>query len=149
MHYEDYVFFRLDGGDLVTVPHERYVALMHKIQPITEYAKQHVRVAIFYVEMEKSCPVAVVNANYSLLEFNEAGFADPQTAKYSIEDNRAFFEAVRNSKVDNIDCDPQVQGLRAELGEEFSWLPTDRELSLMVQSIFSAGANPEERIGKI
>lgn len=145
MPYKDYVFFKREGENLQQVPNERYVALMHRTHPMHEYAKQHVHVAIFYVEMKDSCPVEVVNANYSLLEFDEAGFADPHTAEHSIEDNRAFFAAVRNSNFNNIDCDPEIQKLRAKLGEEFSWVPTDQELSFMVQSIFSSGANPEEQ----
>lgn len=143
MHYKDYVFFKREGEDPQQVPHERYVALMHRTQPMQQYAKQHVHVAIFYVEMKDSRPAEVVNANYSLLEFDESGFADPHAAKHSIEDNRAFFAAVRNSNFNNIDCDPEIQKLRAKLGEEFSWAPTDQELSFMVQSIFSSGANNE------
>lgn len=143
MHYEDYVFFKREGEGLQQEPHERYVALMHRTQPMPEYAKQHVHVAIFYVEMNNSRPAEVVNANYSLLEFDEAGFADPHTAKHSIEDNRAFFAAVRNSNFDNIDCDPEIQKLRAKLGDEFSWVPTDQELSFMVQRIFSSATNSE------
>lgn len=138
MRYEDYIFFKLEEGELVPVPHKQYVALMHRVQPMPEYAKQHVRVAIFYVEMENSLPAEVVNANYSLLQFDEIGFADPHTPKHSIQDNRAFFKAVRQSKFDNIDCDPEVQRLRSKLGEEFSWIPTDRELSRMLRSIFSS-----------
>lgn len=145
MHYKDYVFFKREGEDPQQVPHEQYVALMHRTKPMHEYAKQHVHVAIFYVAMKDSRPAEVVNANYSLLEFDEAGFADAHTAKHSIEDNRTFFAAVRNSNFDNIDCDPEIQKLRAKLGEEFSWVPTDQELSFMVQSIFSSGANPEEQ----
>ena len=83
-------------------------------------------------------PVEVVNATYALLEFKHDGFADPSPHKSSRETNREFFEAVRHSHYDNIDCDPEIRQLREELGDEFSWVPTESELSWMLRYIFSS-----------
>lgn len=135
--YRDYVFFQLNNRKILPVLHESYVALMHRIQPMHEYANRCVRVAIFYVEVADFQPVAVVNATYNLIEFDASGYAHPPPSKHSIQDNRAFFETVRRSLFDDIDNDPEVQKLRKNWGEDFSWLPSSMELNFMLRSIFS------------
>ena len=138
MEYADYIFFRLEDGDIIPIPREEYVALMHRKEPMPQFSKQLVKIAIFYVEMEKATPVAVINGTYNLFEFDEPGFADLHAPKHTLQDNRAFYEAVRQSRFDDIDCDPAVQTLRTQLGDEFSWVPTSEELQFMLQHIFTA-----------
>lgn len=143
MHYEDRIFFRLNDKTLVAIPHEDYVKLVHRQSPMPEYAGQKIRLAIFYVEMKGSRAKAIINANYGLLGFDETGFADPTSHKHTLHDNREFFEAVKKSNYDNIDCDPEIQQLRNELGDEFSWVPTDKELGQMVNAILSSSEYEE------
>lgn len=115
---------------------------MHRKEAMPQFSRQSVKVAVFYVEMEKSHPVAVINGTYNLFKFDEAGFADLNAPKHSFQDNRAFYEAVRQSRFEDIDCDPAIQKLRTQLGEEFSWVPTDEELQFMLQHIFTVTTGP-------
>jgi copper chaperone CopZ len=68
------------------------------------------------------------------------GYADAHQPKHSLQDNRAFFEAVHCSLYDDIDCDSKVRRLHQQLDEEFVWLPTTHELGQMVRHIMSGSA---------
>jgi hypothetical protein len=142
LHYEDYIFFRLNDKSLVPISHEDFVELVHGRKPMPEHADQHIRLAIFYVEMLDCRPKEIVNATYGLLKFDTSGFVDPAPQKHSLEDNREFFKTIAESGYDNIDCDPEIQQLREELEDEFSWVPTDSELGIMVDSILSSSVDP-------
>ena len=137
MHYENRVFFRLNDRSLMPIKYEDYVSLMHRRQPMPEYAGQQIRLAIFYLEMTETVPATVINAAYELLELDEDGFPAKLPRKYSRRNNREFFATLADSDYDNIDCDPEIRQLREKLGGDFSWVPTMDEL-IRMRHIMSA-----------
>jgi hypothetical protein len=139
--HKDYVFLCPSPNEVVPVPHDVYVALMRKQQSLTQHAGQQVRLAILYVAMHDGRPVEAVNAHYSLLDFDEAGYASPHGGSFSPEQNQAFWQAVEQSRYDDVDYDPQVQKLRREMHDEFSWVPSQKEQSLMLDIIFRQDDN--------
>lgn len=137
MEYQDFVFFKLANGNFQKIPHQDYVALMHRDKTMAEYAGQTLRIALLYVAVQQDQPCRVENGTYSLLRFDETGYADAHFTGNSLEDNHAFYLAVEKSQFDNIDCDPNIQKLRTQLGQEFSWYPTEEELQAMSAMIMS------------
>lgn len=136
----DYVFLCPAPNEILPLPHAGYLALMRKEKMLPQYAGQQIRLAIFYVAMENGQPVKAANATYSLLDFDEQGYASPHGGSFSQEQNRAFWQAVEQSAYDDVDYDPQVQKLRRAMHDEFAWTPSEKEQRMMLGHIFSGNA---------
>lgn len=134
--HKDYVFLCPAPDEVVPLPHSDYVALMHKAQALPQYAGRQIRLAILYVAMQDGQPQKAVNATHALLDFDDQGYASPHGGNFSQEQNRAFWQAVAQSTYDDVDEDPEVQKLRQEMRDEFSWMPSEREQRLMLDNIF-------------
>lgn len=135
IEYQDFVFLKPQTGELKKIPHSDYVALTHREKVLPEYGGQTLRIAVLYATVEKNKPCHIKNATYSLIRFDENGFADSHFDANSIEDNCAFYRAVADSDFDDIDCDPEIKKIRTKLGQEFSWHPTQKELEEMISMI--------------
>ena len=86
---------------------------------LPEYVGRRIRVADFYVFLQDGAPAEIENETYSFLYFDDVGHADPCGAKCSLDENHAFYQAALNSRRSNIGCDPQVQKMRENIGDEF------------------------------
>lgn len=92
--------------------------------------------------LEDNAPVRIVNETYSFLYFDKKGYADPHHGRFSLDDNRQFYDAAVNSAYTNIDYDPHVREVRLIIGDEFSWIPTDNERIKMHDLILQKEVRP-------
>jgi len=136
--HQDYVFLLPAPNEIVALPHARYVELVQGRLALPQYAGQQIRLGIVYVRMRNGQPAQAVNTTFSLLDFDATGHARPHPGKFSLEQNHAFYEAVRNSPYEDVDYDPEVQALRRTLRDEFAWTPSDKEQRLMLDHIFAS-----------
>lgn len=143
--YKDYVFLCPSSNEIELIPHGRYLMLMRKQKVLLQYAGQQIRVAIFYVAMQNEKPVKAVNATYGLLDFDDEGYASPHAGDFSLEQNRAFYEAVEKSAYDDVDYDPEVQKLRRTMQDEFSWAPSEKERRLMLNMVFKGDVREQQK----
>lgn len=125
--HQSYIFFLTDNGEIQAIPQSTYVAAMRREITLHEYAGRRIRVADLYVLLQDDVPAEIENETYSFLYFDEAGNADPHGGRFSLDENHTFYQAALNSRFSDIDCDPQVQKVRENIGDDFSWLPTDDE----------------------
>jgi hypothetical protein len=125
--HQSFVLFMLDDGQIKYIAPVAYVALVRGEVSMPEYAGQRMRVADLYVALHEGSASEIDNETYSYLYFDERGHADPHHGSFSLEENRAFYDVALQSQYSNIDCDPKVQKIREQIGDEFSWLPTEEE----------------------
>jgi hypothetical protein len=125
--HQSYIFLLPDGQEIRCIPRSLYVALVRRETGMPEYAGERVRVADLYAAIQGEKPVEIVNGTYSFLCFDKAGNADPHRGDFSLDENKAFYDAAVNSRRADIDCDPEVQKVRQRVGDTFSWLPTSKE----------------------
>lgn len=140
---KSYIFFLPESGEILFISQPAYVALVRGEITMHEYAGRRMRVADLYVVLQENTPVEVENETYSFLYFDDAGRAHAHHGSFSLEQNRAFYRAALGSQYSDIDCDPEIRKVREGMGDEFSWLPTDREREEMHFMIFDADLNPE------
>lgn len=134
--HKDFVFLCPAPDEIVPLAHSDFVALMQGEKALPQYAGRQIRLAILYVAMQDGQPQKAVNATHALLDFDSQGYASPHSGNFSREQNRAFWRAVTQSTYDDVDEDPQIQKLRQEMHDEFSWMPSEREQRLMLDNIF-------------
>lgn len=138
MKYQDYIFFKLNDESIVNITHADYIDLVQGNMTMPAYAGQKLQIADLYVSIKNDKPDRIVNGNYSFLNFDQRGHADPHFEGISLEDNKAFYDAVFNSKYSDIDYDPAIQKVRSQIGDEFSWIPTEVEMKKMHDQIFQS-----------
>jgi hypothetical protein len=136
MKYQDYIFFKLNDGSILNITHANYVDLVQGFTTMPEFAGLKLQIADLYVSIKNDKPDRIVNCTYSFLNFDQYGHADPHFEGNSIEDNKAFYDAVFNSEYSNINNDPAIQKVRIHIGDEFSWIPTEAEIKKMYAQIF-------------
>lgn len=135
--HQSYIFFLLDHGQIELVPSPDYVSIVRGHSAMPEYAGKKVRVADLYVALEDTRPCGIENETYSFLYFDAMGHADPHAGTtFPVEVNRCFYNAALNSPYPDIDCDPQVQKAREQIGDDFSWLPTQKERRSLNELVF-------------
>lgn len=137
--HQSYIFFLSDEGGIRRICSSAYVAVVRGETAMKEYAGRRLRVADWYVALRENTPFKVENETYSYLYFDTEGHADPRNGNFSLEQNRSFYRAAFSSSYSNIDCDPKVQQVREEAGDEFSWLPTEEERKMLYSLIFKNG----------
>lgn len=138
MEYQDYIFFKLNDESILNITHANYIDLVQGHTTMPVFAGQKLQVADLYVSTKNDKPDRIVNGTYSFLNFDQYGNADPHFEGNSLEDNKAFYDAVFNSKYSDIDYDPAIQKVRSQIGEEFSWIPTEVEIKKMHDQIFKS-----------
>jgi hypothetical protein len=136
MKYQDYIFFKLDDESILNITHANYVDLVQGYTTMPEFAGLKLQMADLYVSIKNDKPERIVNGTYSFLNFDQYGHADPHFKGNSLEDNKAFYDAVFNSKYSEIDYDPAIQKVRIQIGDAFSWIPTEVEMKKMNDQIF-------------
>lgn len=136
MKYQDYIFFKLNDESILNITHANYVDLVKGYTTMPEFAGLKLQIADLYVSIKNDKPDRIVNCTYSFLNFDQFGHADPHFEGNSIEDNKAFYDAVFNSEYSNINNDPAIQKVRSHIGDEFSWIPTEVEIKKMYAQIF-------------
>lgn len=134
--HKDFFFLCPAPNEVLPLAQPDYLALIRREQSRPEYAGRQIRLAILYVAMEGNQPRKAVNATHALLDFDGQGYASPHGGNFSQDQNHAFWQAVAQSSYDDVDDDPQVQKLRQEMHDEFSWMPSEKEQRLMLDSIF-------------
>jgi hypothetical protein len=140
--HQSYIFFLTDNGEIQAIPQSTYVAAMRGEITLHEYVGRRIRVADFYVLLQDGAPAEIENETYSFLYFDGAGQADPRGARFSLDENHEFYQAALHSRFFNIDCDPQVQKVRENIGDDFSWLPTDDEREKLHGMVFGRELPP-------
>lgn len=133
--HHSFILFMLDDGEVKHIPQAIYVALIRSEIVMQEYAGKRIRVADLFIAIGEGTPSRIDNETYSYLYFDEDGYADSHHGSFSIEENRAFYNRALNSPYSNIDYDPEVQKIRKELGDDFSWRPTEEERKRMLEFI--------------
>ena len=132
------IFFIQPDGQPQAIPRETYVKLVRKEVSVQEYANQKIRVADFYVRLHDGAPCEVENETYSFLYFDDAGQADPHDHKrFSLEENKVFYDAALSSPYEEIGKDPNVQQIRQRLGDDLAWLPSEEERQSLLSCVFA------------
>ena len=110
------------------VPQARYAEFLRGEWCLAEYASRTIHVADWYVE-EGSTNGAprVVNETYSILQLDGLGRVDLRRCRVGGSRNHALYEALKSSRYDDPDDDPQVRKLRAQGCDEVTWLPNSEE----------------------
>jgi hypothetical protein len=136
--HHSYIFFLVQDERPQSVAHDVYVSLLRHEVALKKYAGKKVRVADLYVQLLDGAPRRLENETFSYLFFDENGYADPHDKRqFSIEENRAFYDATLSSRYSDIDCDPEVKKVRAGLSDEFNWLPSNEERRTILSQIFT------------
>jgi hypothetical protein len=133
--HHSFILFTLDDGTIKHIPQTNYVALVRKELVMQEFAGKRLHVADLYVALDEGVAPKIDNETYSYLYFDEDGYADPHHGGFSIKENRAFYDRALNSPYSNIGDDPEVQKIRKEIGDDFSWRPTEEERKRMLEFI--------------
>lgn len=141
MEYQDYIFFKLNDESILNITHANYIDLVQGHMTMPAFAGQKLQVADLYVSIKNDKPDRIVNGTYSFLNFDQFGHADPHFQGNSLEDNKAFYDAVFNSEYSDINDDPVIQKVRRQIGDEFSWMPTEDEMKKMHAQIFRSSKN--------
>ena len=136
--HETQIFIVLDTGQIEPLLPSQYVKLLRGELALPEYANRTVRVADWYVLVEKGRPVSLHNETYSLLHFDANGWVRWPHERHGQLANRAFYNALRSSPYADPDEDPAVRRLRKELHSEYAWRPSDEELKALHTLVFSA-----------
>lgn len=76
VHHASYVFLLDDAGIVHPLPHALYVALVRGQAQAPQFAGRILRLAEWYVRLERGEPVQVVNETYGFLAFDEDGRVD-------------------------------------------------------------------------
>ena len=92
-HHKTYLFY-LTGEDVIPIPHDCYVSLVDGKSVACELFNQTLRLADWYVRVEKEVPKQVVNETYSWLVFDQHGRLDLHAA-YAIEESPLPTESER------------------------------------------------------
>ena len=138
MEYQDYIFFKLNDESILNITHANYIDLVQGHTTMPAFAGQKLQIAILYVSIKNGKPDRIVNGTYSFLIFDLHGHADPHFDGNSLEDNKAFYDAVVNSEYSDITDDPAIQKVRSQIGDAFSWMPTEVEMKKMHAQIFQS-----------
>ena len=141
--HRTYIFFLQRDGQIRPIPSAAYVCLVRGETAMREYAGKRLRVADLYVALKNNAPAEIENETYNFLDIDENGRANPHAGSGSLEQNRAFYRAALGSQYANIDCDPKVREVREQIGDQFSWLPTDEERGKMRVMIFESDSTPD------
>ena len=136
MEYQDYIFFKLNDESILNITHENYIDLVQGRTTMPAFAGQKLQMADLYVSIKNGKPDRIVNGTYSFLRFDQQGHADPHFDGNSLKENKVFYDAVLNSTYSDIDYDPAVQKVRGQIGDDFSWIPTELEMKNMHAQIF-------------
>lgn len=135
--HRSFIFFIPPDGQPQAISRETYIKLVRKEVSLQEYANQNIRVADFYVRLHDEAPCEVENETYSFLYFDDAGQADPHDHKcFSLEENKAFYDAALSSSHEEIGKDPKVQQIRQKLGDDLAWLPSEEERQSLLSGVF-------------
>jgi len=121
------IFFVLPYEGIRPVCRRSYVQLLRGEQPMTEYANQTIRIADWYVALDDEGQLRVDNETYSILAFDSSGQVDWPKCRHGASANSTFYKALTESKFEDPDADPAVQKIRAQLCEQFAWLPDKQE----------------------
>jgi len=92
-HHKTYLFYLADEG-VLPVPHDCYISLVEGESVACEFFNKTLRLADWYVRVEKDKPVEVVNESYSWLVFDQHGRLDLHAA-HAIEDSSLPSEVER------------------------------------------------------
>ena len=120
------IFFVLDGA-VTFVPQPQYARLLRGDWHLPEHADRTIRVADWYVAAGSTGGPKPVNETYSLLQLDAHGSIDWRRCRIGGTRNQALYEALKRSRYDDPDDDPQVRKLRAQMCDEVSWLPNSEE----------------------
>ena len=141
IEHQDYIFFKLNDESILNIDHADYIDLVQRRATMLALAGQKLHLAILYVSIKNDKPDRIVNGTYSFLIFDLHGHADPHFDGSSLEDNKAFYDAVVNSEYSDITDDPAIQKVRSQIGDAFSWIPTEVEMKEMYAQIFQSSKN--------
>jgi hypothetical protein len=75
-HHASYVFLLDEAGEIHPIPHRLYVALDRDECVNPQFAGKTLRLAEWYVRLERGAPAAVVNETWALLTFDREGRVD-------------------------------------------------------------------------
>jgi hypothetical protein len=136
--HHSYIFFLVQEEKPQPVARDVYVSLLRHEAALKNYAGKKVRVADLYIQLLDGAPHRVENETFSHLYFDENGYANPHDKRrFSVEENRAFYDAALSSRYSDIACDTEVQKVREELADEFNWLPDEDERRAILSQIFT------------
>jgi hypothetical protein len=130
MHHS-IIFFVTEQKGIRCIAHQDYVLLVRNQRPMPEYAKQAVRVADWYVRTSEAGPAIVDNETYSIFSFDEQGLLNWSRCRQGVKANHALYKALDQARKSDSDKDKTVERLRAEMGEQFTWLPDAEEVAAM------------------
>ena len=121
------IFFMLEDR-ILSVPQAQYARFLRGEWRLGEYASRAVNVADWYAEEDRTGGAPrVVNETYSILQLDELGRVDWRRCRVGGTRNHALYEALKSSRYDDPDDDPQVRKLRAQMCDEVAWLPSSEE----------------------
>lgn len=120
------IFFMLEEG-IRFVPQAQYARLLRGEDHFAELADRTIRVADWYVNVLTAGLPRIVNETYSLLQLDKDGGIDWRRCRIGSARNHALFDALRRSRYDDPDDDPEVRQLRAVLCDEVTWMPDSEE----------------------
>lgn len=75
-HHASYVFLLDEAGAVHPIPHRLYVALVRDRAAAPQFAGKTLRLAEWYVRLERGTPDTVVNETWGLLAFDREGRID-------------------------------------------------------------------------
>jgi len=142
--HKSLIFFLLRGGEIRWVPRITYVRLLRGEQRMPEFAGQAVRVADWYVVATADQSLRVDNETYSILAIDSSGTVDWSHGRHGMNASSRFYEALADSSFEDPDDDPTVRAIRTQLGEEFSWLPNEKERAALF-ALAAQGISQKEK----
>lgn len=120
------IFLMLEEG-IRFVPQAQYARLLRGEERFAELADRAIRVADWYIDAPAAGIPGVVNETYSFVQLDEDGGIDWRRCRIGGTRNQALYEALRRSRYDDPDDDPEVRQLRAVLCDEVTWMPDTEE----------------------